>query len=436
MKKILIITYYWPPSGGSGVQRWLKFVKYLPDFGIEPIILTVRDEDAAYALIDENLINDVPENTKVYKASAFNILRYYKRITKQKKLPHTGFASDSKSEIKLSEKIFRFIRGNFFIPDARKGWNKHAYHQALEIIKKHKISTVITTSPPHSSQLIGLKLKKKLNIEWIADLRDPWTDIYYYNELRHTGLARKIDANYEKQVLELADKVIVVSKSIKLLFLEKIRLYNPEKFHVISNGFDEDDIRKVNFDKDKKPSEWIISYTGNISPAYNPIVFLNAFKSLVEQSKDIKPIFRFIGTCHASILNFISKNQLESNFEHVSYVPHLESIAYLKSSDALFLAIPDVPKNEGILTGKLFEYLAVNKPILCLGPVNGDAAEIISDCQAGKTFDYSQGKMLEVFLIELYDNYCNNKSESFSSGRHLIYSRSELTRKLAEVIES
>ena len=177
MKKVLIISYYFPPSGGSGVQRWLKFVKYLPEFGYEPIVLTVDPTVASYPQIDATLLQDIPSLVRVERTTTREMLSLYKRVSPTKEIPYGGFANENTQG--LFSTISRFIRGNFFLPDPRRGWNKFAYKKACELIEQEQIDTVITTSPPHSTQLIGLKLKKRFpSIQWIADLRDPWRDIF------------------------------------------------------------------------------------------------------------------------------------------------------------------------------------------------------------------------------------------------------------------
>jgi len=212
MKKVLIITYYWPPSGGGGVQRWVKFVKYLPKYQIEPIVLTVSPDCASYALIDSSLSQEVEPTVQVFYAKSREPFNFYKKLTAKKEIPFGGFANEDSPG--FLQKVARFIRGNFFIPDARIGWNSFAYEQAEKLIKEFGITTVITSSPPHSTQLIGLKLKRKLGIHWIADLRDPWTDIYYYNKMFHSPMAKRIDRKKELEVLQNADNIVVVSNSI------------------------------------------------------------------------------------------------------------------------------------------------------------------------------------------------------------------------------
>ena len=243
MKKVLIITYYWPPSGGAGVQRWVKFAKYLPDFGIEPIILTVDPAFASYPIRDESLKDDISESLTVYHTKSKEPFGLYKKLTNKKEIPHAGFANESVPS--FMQKISRAIRGNFFIPDARKGWNAYALEKALELIKTHGIETVVTSSPPHSTQLIGLKIKQKTGIHWVADLRDPWTDIYYYKQLYYSKWAKAIDKKYELQVIHAADNIVVVSEDLKRIFTEKLTSSTKDNVKVIPNGFDEDDFNRT-----------------------------------------------------------------------------------------------------------------------------------------------------------------------------------------------
>lgn len=421
-KRVLIITYYWPPSGGAGVQRWLKFAKYLPEFDIEPIILTVDPNHASYLQIDKSLGKDISLDLKVFKTKSFEPLSLLSKILGKKNIAYGGFTNVNKKSI--LQIVLRFIRGNFFIPDARVGWNKYAYKKAKEIISEYKIDTVITTSPPHSTQLIGLKLKKKLNINWIADFRDPWTDIYYYKDLLHTRLVKRIDEKKEREVLEKADKVIVVGKLLKENFYGKI---NQEKFVVITNGYDEEDFEEH---KHVRPEKFTITYTGTLSDQYNVAAFIEACKML--KSKGVDFIIRFIGNVAESKLNEFKNAGLLENVEIVNYVPHQESIKYLYNSSALLLVIPDFNGNKGILTGKLFEYLASGIPIVGIGPTDGDASEIIDECEVGEMFDYTE-------IEKIYENL-HNLIRSFrvkqnDSKQYLKYSRKNITQQLKELID-
>ena len=395
MQKILIVTYYWPPGSGAGVQRWLKFSKYLPQYGWEPVILTIDPDFAAYPAIDYSMINEVPDNLIVYKTKAKDYFRFYKRD--KSKIPSAGFAADDeKGSLSL---ITRFIRGNFFIPDPRRGWNKYAFKKACEIIEELKINHVITTSPPHSTQLIGLKLKRKYpELKWISDLRDPWTDIYYYKEFYPTCLSKSIDSAYEKRVLESADRIVTVGKSLRELFSSKIPGIL-EKIEIISNGYDNEDFMGLNA---TLPDIFTISYVGTLSDKYHTDGLLNALRDLKAKGTDFR--LRFTGFVSARQREFIISYSLESNTEFLPYADHTSAVKCMLGTSVLLLIIPDHHSSKSIITGKLFEYLASGKPVISLGPVDGDAAEILAECGHGRTFDYDDTSGIFEYLKILMKN--------------------------------
>ena len=424
-KKVLIITYYWPPSGGPGVQRWLKFVKYLSEFNIQPIVLTVNPQKASYQIIDKTLESEIPKNLEIYYTDTREPFNAYKKVTRKNEIPVSGFANESKPS--FLQKVSRFVRGNFFIPDPRKGWNKFAYKKAVEIIKKYNIKTVITTSPPHSTQLIGLKLKNNFTIKWIADLRDPWTDIYFYKQLYHTKIAANIDKKLEHKVLQAADNVIVVSNDIKQIFVSKINNRSSNKIKIIPNGFDHTD-----FEKDVNPEQnFTITYTGTISDKYDVSAFISALENLkLPDNFNIK----IIGSVAEQIKNQLQKSKIADKIKFINYQPHDKSIEYIKKSTILLLIIPKIEKNKGILTGKLFEYLAAKKTILNIGPLDGDAAEIITECEAGKTFDYSDTNGIQQFLSDCFIKFETNKNIEILNNKSEKYSRKNLTSELIKII--
>ncbi|OFX73825.1 MAG: hypothetical protein A2X12_04650 [Bacteroidetes bacterium GWE2_29_8] len=429
MKRVIIISYYFPPSGGAGVQRWTKFVKYLRLFDIEPIVITVDENKASYPFQDTTLLKDIPEGIRVIRTNTSEPFKFYNILNKKKEIPHSGFANSGNPSV--LQKIFRFIRGNLFIPDARVGWNKYAYKAAKEIILKENINTVITTSPPHSTQLVGLKLKQKFNINWIADLRDPWTDIYYYKELFHLNITKQKDLKYEKTVLENADEIIVVSEDLKRLFNEKSTLIKSNKINVIPNGFDEEDFSLNNNHNDN----FTITYTGTIADNYHVEGFFNAFANFVKNNKAKNIKLRLVGIVSESKKLLISSFNLENYVEYVSYVKHTESIKYLQKSDVLLLIIQGYKNNKGLLTGKLFEYLAAKKYILCIGPENGDAAQIINECNSGETIFYDKVDTVSSVLTELYEKWSLKKELYLGNENHYNYSRKNLTLKLSKIIK-
>ncbi len=324
------------------------------------------------------------------------------------------------------------MRGNLFVPDARKGWNKYAYKAVKELISKEKIDAIFISSPPHSTQLLGLKLKKEFGIPLIADLRDPWTDMYYNKMLYQMGFAKRKDKKYERKVLENSDAVLVVSDSMKSRFLLKSNKIKPNKIHVIPNGFDEDDF---DLEVSKTNDEFTITYTGAITEDYGVDSFIIALKNVINNNSNIKIKLRFIGVISESLKNKILESGIEDNVEFGSYVPHKESIKNLLKSTVLLLAIPNIENNKGILTGKLFEYLASKKPIICIGPENGDAAKIINECHAGEVFDYSKKSEIEECIVELISKWSERQNLDNKENAYLNYSRKKQAETLSGIIK-
>jgi len=431
MKKILIITYYWPPSGGPGVQRILKFAQYLPEFGYLPYIITVDENKASYPIKDNSLLNDIPKEVTVFKTNTFEPYGIYARFTQKKQIPYSGFANESSPG--LIQKLRRFIRGNMFVPDARKGWNKYAYDKAKELIAIENFNAIITSSPPHSSQLIGLKLKQETGLPWIADLRDPWTDIYYYKELMHLGFARKKDALYEKMVLEKADHIITVGEDIKRIFLKKSIILHENKFHVIPNGYDENDF---SFIPSPSSNQFIITYTGTLAANYGIENFIHVVAEIIKENKDINFLIRFVGEIASTVKERISNNGLDENVIYINHVPHKDSIVFMLNTTVLLLAIPKIKNNEGIVTGKIFEYLASRKPIICIGPEHGDASKIINECSAGMTFSYEEKVKLKTYINRLIEIWKQNINLDNKKEVHLKYTRKMQAEELSKIIES
>jgi len=420
MNKVLIITYYWPPGGGAGVQRWLKFAKYLPLHGLEPVILTVDPEYAAYPVPDHSLEKEIPVTLKVYKTPAQNFFRLFPRD--KSSIPAAGFAKGS--DYSCKGKLLKFVRGNFLIPDPRRGWNRFAFRKALGLIREENISTIITTSPPHSTQLIGLRLKKKLpDIKWIADLRDPWTDIYYYREFYPLWLSRKIDSGYEKRVLRSADGIITVGESLGELFELKVP-GTKEKTGIIYNGFDQEDFSGIS---PGVPEIFTISYIGTLSDAYPVSGLLNVLKVFHENGRNFK--LRFIGAVSEKQKEKIRISLPPSHTEVIPYVNHQEAVRYMLESTILLLIIPDHPGNKCIITGKLFEYLASGKPVICLGPTDGDAAEILKKTGHGAAFSYDDKENISRYLNDVSAN-----PQLYIKDLPGTYSKEYLTRQLASLI--
>ncbi len=420
-RRVLILTYYWPPSGGAGVQRWLKFAKYLPLSGVEPFIVTVDPQFATYPATDLSLEKEIPGSIRVFRTKATDWFRFYGKD--KSKVPAAGFASNKDESLK--GKILRFIRGNFFIPDPRRGWNKYAFRMASDLIRKENISYIITTSPPHSTQLIGLRLKNAFpGIKWIADLRDAWTDIYYYDLFYPTFISRVIDRYYERKVLRNADRIISVGNNLANLFISKVSGIEG-KFHILPNGYDEEDFAGT---EAADPARFTITYVGTLSEAYPLDSFLTALARI--EKKGTAFVFRIVGSVPGEIREKISSLISANKTEFINYAPHKEAVRLMKGSSVLLLSIPDTKENKAITPGKVFEYIAACKPVLYLGPTDGDAAYHLKLCGHKGIFSGRDPDEIESYLAGIMETAPQSMNPDPA------YSRKNLTLELGKILES
>ncbi len=422
-KKILIITYYWPPCGGAGVQRWLKFSKYLPEYGWEPFVLTADPAYTEFPAIDNSLEDDIHPSVKVYKTKAVNYFRMGRRKKADK-----GNAGSQPTVNDIKNRLARFIRGNFFIPDPRKGWNKYAFNKAVEIIQKEGISIMASTGPPHSTHLIALKLKKKYPwLKWVSDFRDPWTDIYYYKYFYGTLPARIIDKKYEREVVLISDKILTIGEGMKSLISSKYRDAE-EKITVITNGYDEADFHNLRTEK-RKSNKIIITYVGSISDLYPADTLYKVLGDRLSLGKS-DFILRFIGNVSDRNRKHIERKGLLDNVEIHPYTTHKEAIQYMLSADILLLVIPEHKNNGIIITGKLFEYIRARVPVLFLGPLSGDAAKILRELNYEYSYDPYDYEGLRYFM-DSSAGTLRNPENNRSISR---FERKQLSSKLAEVL--
>jgi glycosyltransferase involved in cell wall biosynthesis len=403
MKKVLIITYYWPPTGGAGVQRWLKFSKYFRKFGWEPIIYTPSNPD--FPINDDTLLKDIPSDLTVLKTQITEPYDIYRKIMRKKKTEtvNQGFLSEGK-ENSLLQSIMIWVRGNFFIPDARKFWIKPSVAYLTEYIKHNKIDAIISTGPPHSMHLIAIGLKQKLNIPWIADFRDPWTQIDFYSQLKLSSWADSKHKKLERQVLTQANKVVTVSPTCGT-DLEKL---GDRKVEVITNGFDTDDF---NFDEDLKLLDgFLIHHIGALNKDRNPFTLWKVLGDLCKDNIEFKKdlIIKFTGKTDAIAFESLKQQGIIDNAQKTDYLTHSEVVRLMAKSPVLLLALNNTPNNGGVLSGKLFEYLAAKRPIFGIASPNGDAASILKDTQAGTMCDFDDYEGMRKNIIDLYGKYKNN----------------------------
>lgn len=423
MDSVLIIVYYWPPSGGAGVQRWLKLSKYLTKLGVKVHVITVHPDHASYIQWDESLLDDVHPDIQVHTTRSFEPINMYAKLAGREKVPAAGFSNVNNRSWK--QKTVYFIRSNFFIPDPRRGWNRYAYRKAKEVIRKNNIKHVVTTSPPHSTQLIGLKLKRhfKSDIKWISDFRDPWTDVYYYELLQHSFVSDKINHYYERKVIEQSDSIITVGQLFKDSLLSKTTKVSADKIAIIPNGFDPEDFH---MEPQKDPDTFVISYTGTISDHYQPEAFFISLAQLIKKYPEAPIRFRFVGLVSNNIKHFILE-QIGDKAEFIPPVSHDEAIQYMLDADMLLLVTQG---EKGTIPGKTFEYMASRNRIVCLG--TGDAGEALVACNAGKAFARSQTEAITAYLEESLQDFFEKKENSINEEELLKFSREYQARLILE----
>ncbi len=417
--KALIITYYWPPAGGSGVQRWLKFVKYLQNFGIEPIVYTV--ENANYPKVDKSLIHEIPEHIKILKQPIWEPtdLLFWKKKNQQKK----DISNSTNS------KLLSFVRGNFFVPDPKIFWVKPSVKFLNQFLKENPVDVIISTGPPHSMHLIAKKISQKNNIKWLADFRDPWSDLYYNKEFNQLSFAKKRNSALENSVFKSTDCLLTVSNTLKKEFTNKTK-----RVEVITNGFDDEVATKNIVRLDKK---FTISYIGLLPKQSNPKLLFTVLQKLCLEDSGFKNDLQlnFIGDISDEVKKEIEFNNLNDNTQFKGYVAHKEAIVYQKKAQVLLLLIPNVIKSEGILTGKLFEYLTAKRPILALGPEQGDLSEVLKITNSGVVVNFDNPKKLKMEIAALYNAYKKGNLKVASKNIEQFH-RKELTHKLATIIKS
>lgn len=423
-KKVLIITYYWPPAGGPGVQRWLKFIKYLPDFNIEPIVYIPKNPN--YPIIDASLVADIPKDLTIIKQP---IVEPYKLASKFSKGQSTtiskGIIPDKKKQ-NVIERLMLFVRGNFFIPDARKKWVKPSVNYLSTYIRDYNIDTIITTGPPHSLHLIGEQLKSRFDIKWIADFRDPWTTIGYHKKLKLTPMARKRHRFLESKVLNAADKIVVTSNNTKQNFLS----LTEKPIEVITNGYDYEPVGNVELD-----AKFSLAHIGSLLSDRNPEVLWEVLEELVTNNKIFASMLQlnFVGSVSKDILRSLERHNLSQYVNLIGYVPHKQAIEYQKKSQVLLLIEIDSEETKCIIPGKLFEYMVSNRPILAIGPKESDVQNILRATNTGNYFLYSDHDAIKEAVLDMFQAFRSSELKSNAIGLKQ-YSRKALTSKLAELI--
>ena len=428
MKKVLIILYYWPPSGGGGVQRWVKFTKYLPDQGWEPIVYA--PENADYAVQDESLQDEISKDLVVVKHPIWEPYNLYQGfLGKKKKAGVNQAIAGSKTKRSWKENLSIWIRGNFFIPDARKFWIKPSVKFLKQYLKENPVDAIVTTGPPHSLHLIGRKLKKETGVKWIADFRDPWTKIEFYHELK---LSKRSDAKHkrlEKAVVREADAIVSVAWTWKKEHQE----WGAQFAEVITNGYDSDDF------PDKKPpcsDSFQLSHIGTFAHDRDPRTLWEVLSELCTEVPGFREELeiQLIGKTDQQVFASLNDFGLSKNLSHIDYVQHSEAVDKMMRSQVLLLLLNQVEYNAvGRPTGKIYEYLAAERPILCIGPEVSDPGTILEMTNGGDICNFGDKPKMKKLIMGYYNAY-KNGSLVQASDEYQQFSRRNTTAQLAEIL--
>ncbi len=414
------MTYYWPPSGGSGVQRWMYFTKYLRQLGWAPIVITVDETQASYPVLDFELLKEV-KDIQVIRTDTKEPLKIYSQILKGS--TNKGIPQGAVSKKGWFSKMAAFVRGNFFIPDARKGWNAYAKVEAEKLIRQKGIQKLITTGPPHSTHLVGLQLKAQFGIQWWVDFRDPWTDIFYNKDLYRTAWAKRIDARWEEKVLQSADGILT---TVGGNLVRKLQTKAPDQsFYVLPNGYDAplmSSVPKTQF------KVFHVVYTGLLTENQDYLSPIRVLNTLADQHQ-IR--LSLAGNIAPVIIEKIKETAPKIEVDYKGYLSHQEAIALMKSGDLLLNFIFRGADRE-MISGKLLEYLATAIPLLSIGDPQSEAARFLAQASFAQMIDAKDIDAQEIFIqkVAQIKGKANNILPKIEN-----WSRKNITSVLNDILE-
>lgn len=428
-KKFLLITYYWPPAGGAGVMRWAKMSKYISAFGWTPVVYTPSNGETPVQ--DDSLIKEIPAHIEVVRTPIWEPYNLYKSFlgrAKKEKL-YSGFINEKK-KASLSQKISVFIRGNFFIPDARMFWIRPSIRFLKEYLKTNPVDAIVSTGPPHSMHLIADKIHRTTGVPWIADFRDPWTNIDFYKDLRLTPIADARHHALEKRVLLNASAIVTVTWRSKDEFRE---LCGRDDIFVIPNGYDDADFSfrdEVALDRD-----FTVVHIGSMNKDRNPFGLWQALKEALNESEELNTRLRIrlIGPVDFSVRESIETSGLSSVTEFIDFVPHAEAVTLEQQSQILLLMINNSPNARTIIPGKLYEYLGAGRPILAIGPKDSDSAKVVQLTKGGVVHEYNDIPGLKARIFEYFELFKKGKLKGTAEGLDK-FTRRSLAEEYARVL--
>ena len=434
MKRVLIISYYWPPTGGSGVQRWVKFAKYLPSEGWQPVIYT--PENPEQLAVDESLAAEVPEDAEIVKTRIIEPYELYKRVLRRS--GHSKEAVEvnpvNAQNKSLLQKAAMWIRGNLFRPDPRCLWIGPSVRFLKKYLAEHPVDLIVSTGPPQSMHMIGLRLSRETGLPWIADFRDPWTKIFYFKHLSMTSATEKWHRKMEKKVLDEASAVVAVSPLVQQEFQEM----TDTPVELITNGFDECDFSSEQCTEayGGASEEFIITHTGLFAADGNPTVLWDVLAEKYRTDEIFKKLLRIklIGKTDDQILKALTDRGLEDSMINMGYQPHSVAVEQQRQASLLILPLRKEPEYKAVLPGKLFEYLASQRPILGIGQSDGAMAMIVNETRTGTVIDWEDRKGLTQYIEQCWERHLEGRlsTEGADLSR---FTRSSLTRRMAVLFD-
>ena len=426
MKRVLIITYYWPPSGGSGVQRWVKFSKYLPSQGWQPVIYTPENPDMPS--IDQSLYSDIPGEAEIIKRPITEIYSIYRRVSGNKGGGEVNPINSQKKTLK--QKLMLAIRGNLFIPDPRISWLRPSVRFLKKYLREHPVDVIVSTGPPHSMHLIAREVSKATGIPWVADFRDPWTRMFYFKHLALSDWARKKHEKLEKMVLDDASAVVAVSPLVQ----EEFKTMTGNRIELVTNGYDPEDFGQVV----EPDGHFNIVHTGLFASDGNPETLWKVLSDLCREDARFADQLRIrlVGKNDTMILDSIHAAGLERNLVDLGYRDHTVAVREQMGSTMLILPLRKEPEYRATLPGKLFEYLGSQRPVLGIGQTDGAMARILADTGAGETFEWDDEAGIRTYVLKRWEKFLAGDDDSVPDNNIEQYSRKATARKMAALLES
>lgn len=443
-RNVLFIAYHFPPIGGSGVQRSIKYVKYLPKFEYNPLVVTVKNgHNFAY---DFGMLKEIPENVKVYRSNSGEMLWFRERIENfNKMLVRLKSNSNNKKEVKIEkiqnnncksetikDKVFRYLEYNYYIPDTKIRWYKHAIKDIKKrVLNENEIDIIYSTSSPYTDHLIGLEIKKTINKPWVADFRDPWigNDIIMGEYSKERVEKEK---KLELEVVSLADVVINVTESITDMYKKRYPQFK-DKFITITNGFDSNDKKVI---KKEKSNKFKINYSGILIKSQDPKDIIAAIERITNKDKNFEKDLEinFTGNIAEELINMMKSSSISSKININSYVEHDKILNIMANSNINLLILPDEDQSKGIYTGKIFDYILAERPILGIMPEDGVAAKLINENNIGLAVNHGEIDKLEEFILSEYRKFKNGQLLDINSiSKCSQFDRKNLAKQLAEV---